>query len=193
MGLESCLFKYYNINPEGKHTTDCTVRAISLISGKKYNSVKKGLVEYKKITGSRTYNESKNAKEYLESLGGVWKKAHGTIKVREFALAHPTGAYVLNMKGHYSAMIDGAVYDTWDTRDELLISFCTLPVVTPVPKCISTDCERLAEYLRHCPYMKSDVKRRLITVKRLLRECNTQYSNELYWEADRLLKMSEEL
>lgn len=189
----SASFRYYNANPEGKHTTDCTIRAISLISGRKYESVKKGLINYKKISGADIYNNAVNAREYVKSIGGVWEKTGGKIKVKEFAASHPDGGYVLDMKGHYSALINGSVYDTWDTRSEDLLAYAIFPEARVVPPFSTPEfnVKDFAEYIRRNPYMRTEVRKRLNVLKRLLCEYNTRYSNELYRQADNLSKLSE--
>jgi hypothetical protein len=190
----SCLFKYYNANPQGKkHTTDCVIRAVSLVSGRKYESVKKGLIRYKDITCADVYNNAINTWEYVQSIGGVWKRTGGKIKVKEFAAAHPDGGYVLDMKDHYSALINGSVYDTWDTRSEDLLAYAIFPEARVVPPFSTPEfnVKDFAEYIRRNPYMRTEVQKRLHVLKSLLRDYNTNCSNELYAQADNLFKLSE--
>ena len=40
------MFKYYNANPVGRHVNDCTVRAISLATGRSWDSTYRELSTY---------------------------------------------------------------------------------------------------------------------------------------------------
>jgi cell fate regulator YaaT (PSP1 superfamily) len=52
------------------------------------------------------------------------KKADGTCDtVEKFAKAHPKGRYVVSVSGHWTACIDGIIYDTWDCSKESVLSY----------------------------------------------------------------------
>ena len=40
------MFRFYNANPRGRHVNDCTVRAISLATGEKWDNTYRMLSEF---------------------------------------------------------------------------------------------------------------------------------------------------
>ena len=45
------------------------------------------------------------------------------ITVGKFARKNPRGRYVLSVSGHWTACIDGIIYDTWDCSNEEVLSY----------------------------------------------------------------------
>ena len=115
-------YRFYNAHPYKLSVDDCVKRSIALTTGIDYPKVQKGLNEHKKITGAKLFYDHPNPRSYMENVLGfkqisVSPKADGTRPtVGEFAAAHPCGRYVLSLSGHWTACIDGIVYDTWDCR-----------------------------------------------------------------------------
>lgn len=70
---------------------------------------------------------------YLENLGWIFHRLPDTCPscytVRDFALDHPHGTYIIGTGDHAVAVIDGAVYDMWDSRDEVPVYVYTPPIV----------------------------------------------------------------
>ena len=117
-------FRYYNAHPYNRLVDDCVKRSIALTTGISYKDVKKGLNEHKKITGAKAFNEKGNPGSYMENALGfprtiAQKRSDGTREtVEEFARSHPKGRYVVSVVGHWTACIDGIIYDTWDCSKE---------------------------------------------------------------------------
>lgn len=122
-------FHYYNANPQNRLTSDCTKRSIALTTGIPYKEVQKGMNEHKKITGVKLFNDNPNPRSYMENVLGfakrsVDKKLDGSrMTVEEFAKAHPSGRYVVSVSGHWTACIDGIIYDTWNCTKEEVLSY----------------------------------------------------------------------
>lgn len=72
------MYQYNNPHPQGKRTTDCLKRAITLATGKPYLKVKKELNDLKKITGCKAFNENKTGKNM--SKGNPGKNYHFQLK-----------------------------------------------------------------------------------------------------------------
>jgi hypothetical protein len=123
------MFKYYNAHPRKLSVTDCTKRSISLTTGIPYQAVAKGLNDYKKVTGVKLFYNNPNPQGYMENVLGfsrrlIDKKPDGSrITVVEFANSHPCGRYVLSISGHWTACIDGIVYDTWDCTGKEALAY----------------------------------------------------------------------
>ena len=122
-------FRYYNAHPLKRAVYDCTKRSISLTTGIPYRELEKGMSEHKKITGVRFFYNTPNPQSYMENVLGfpkrsLYKKSDDShITVEEFAKAHPDGRYIVSISGHWTACIDGIVYDTWDCCKEEVLSY----------------------------------------------------------------------
>jgi hypothetical protein len=115
----------YNANPINKRVGDCTVRAIS-----------KALDQ----TWGKTYIEMA-LQGYMmcdmpsgNVVWGAYLKNNGFVRcgvpcdnceytVEDFCNDNPKGTYVLGTGSHAIAVIDGNHYDTWDSKDEIVLYF----------------------------------------------------------------------
>lgn len=111
----------YNPNPKRRGTIDCTVRALCMALGLDWDTVFLSLtaIAYQQKT--------------MPSENGVW----GTLlhrngfrryavpdtcpdcyTARDFCWDHPWGVHVLVFTSHIAAVVDGNLYDTWNSLDE---------------------------------------------------------------------------
>ena len=122
--MEGTTYKFYNAHPEGKRVNDCVKRAITLVANMDYHQVQLELNRYKKVTGAKSYNSGYNPHKYCENILKMEKlsfpaeKGKDRMNGERFTRAYPKGRYILNMAGHWTACIDGTIYDTWDCRDK---------------------------------------------------------------------------
>lgn len=117
-------FVIYNAHPEGKRVGDCVKRAISKVAEMDYHEVTLELNRYKKISGAKKFNSNYNPHKFCENVLKMQKlsfpaeagksRMNGDRFTREF----PKGRYILNMAHHWTACVDGKIYDTWDCRDK---------------------------------------------------------------------------
>ena len=113
-------FVYANPNPHRERVGDCTVRAISLATGKPWREVYVALCGY----GYKLCDmPSSNAVwgEYLSDLGYVRDIASRTCPmctIAEFAEQNNKGVYILGTGTHVVCVRDGDYYDAWDSGDE---------------------------------------------------------------------------
>lgn len=116
----------YNINPLNKLVIDCTVRAISTVMRKDWDTVYIGLClkgyEMKDMPNSNSVWGA-----YLRSNGYSRELIPNTCpdcyRVRDFCYDHLQGTYLLATGAHVIAVIDGDYYDTWDSGDEIPIYY----------------------------------------------------------------------
>ncbi len=109
----------------------------------------------------------------------VSKKADGTREnVDEFAKAHPRGRYVVSISGHWTACIDGIVYDTWDCSKESVLSYYEV-----------TRFERTPVEKKYCFFVKQEQDLASVTIydgngmfatKTLPKEAAQEYVEGLY-------------
>ena len=123
-------FHYHNENPKNRITGDCTFRAIAKATGKPWTEVVMEMAEMSVRTGY-AINDTKGIEKYMEQIGWVkhrqprkpnGKKYTGKEFCREFrphrAVAHIGG-------GHDVAIIDGKVWDIWDSTGGCIGNYWT--------------------------------------------------------------------
>ena len=118
------MFIHYNPNPCGRSVEDCTVRAISKVLNVSWDEAYDMLSKF-----------GKNMCD-LSNAGWVWGavlRAHGFKRIvipdycpdcyttKDFCEDNPEGTFVLGFGHHCSAVVDGNIYDTWDTSNEIPI------------------------------------------------------------------------
>lgn len=117
-------FERFNPNPDGRNVGDCTIRAISKALGKDWDATYWGLA----VEGNFLHDmPSANAVwgSYLRRNGFYRDLTPDGITVRQFADQHPTGTYVLALSGHVVCVVDGVLYDTWDSSSEIVLYYWT--------------------------------------------------------------------
>lgn len=116
----------YNANPYGRRTSDCVIRAIAVLTGRSWDE-----------TYIDIFNWGFMLKD-MPSVNNLWGSYLRSIGFRKFILPdncpdcytvsqfcddHPIGRYLLATGTHVIAVINGNYYDTWDSGDEIPISF----------------------------------------------------------------------
>lgn len=118
------MYTYYNAHPKGLSVGDCVKRAICKAANMDYMEVQRELNRYKKVTGAKAYNTDHNPHKYVENvLHGVKmsfpaRAGKKRMTPEQFCKDYPKGNYILNMAGHWSCIVDGVIYDTWDCSDK---------------------------------------------------------------------------
>ncbi len=119
-------FIFLNQNPDDLITDDCTVRAISLFTGKSWDTTFIGIA----ITGfecKRMMVTNYTWQLYLRNLGYkqtlIPNFCPECYTIKEFCKDNPKGKFLLTTGTHVITVIDGNYYDTWDTGNEVPISY----------------------------------------------------------------------
>lgn len=116
-------YAYFNENPAGKSTGDCTIRALSKALGQTWDETYVGLCLegfYRKDWGN------------ADSVWGPYLYRHGFRRhlipddglghytVSDFSEDHPHGVFVLSMPGrHVLTVVDGQYFDSWESGGEV--------------------------------------------------------------------------
>ena len=111
------VWKYYNAHPKGIATTDCVVRAVCTAFDTDYMETRRNLNRAKRELGYSSYKDRKFLYDYLKDYERlIFKGVSGQPreKAKDFALAHPTGTYILSLRGHATVCENGYIVDTWD-------------------------------------------------------------------------------
>ena len=120
----------YNPNPIQRRVGDCAVRAVAKALGVDWETA------YELITA--------NGFEMCDmpSSDAVWGsvlRQHGFYRfavpnycpecytAAQFAADHPDGVYVVGFGGHVATIVNGDIYDSWDSSDLVPIYYWSKP------------------------------------------------------------------
>lgn len=121
-------FRFYNANPKNRIGGDCVIRAICTALNQSWEQTVREMTELG-IKEGRVLNDQSLFPKYLEKKG--WKKMPQPRKddgtkytgkefceeVREYPFNYPA-SIIANIGGHHTvAIIDGRVWDIWDSTD----------------------------------------------------------------------------
>lgn len=122
------MWKYFNPNPAGRKVGDCSVRAVAAALGVSLEDA------YSMITANGFQMGDMPSSD---SVWGSVLRQHGFYRyaipnkcpdcytAKDFAADHPKGVYVLGFGGHVATVIDGVLYDSLDSSNEIPIYFWT--------------------------------------------------------------------
>lgn len=116
------MYKFENPNPNKKRVGDCTVRAISILTGQDWHTTYANLVIQGFILGDMPSSNDVWG-SYLLSQGYKREVIPDTCPncytVKDFCNDHPTGKYLLVLPYHVVTIINGDYYDIFDSGDEV--------------------------------------------------------------------------
>lgn len=114
----------YNPNPTGRHVGDCSVRAISKALGVDWETAYKIIVENGYAMGDMPSSDSVWGSVLRQN--GFYRKAISNYcpdcyTAEDFARDNPHGIFVLGFGGHVATIVDGNIYDSWNSSKEIPI------------------------------------------------------------------------
>lgn len=112
-------FKYSNSNPKND-CNDCAVRSIATAANLPWEQVMRGLCDVA-IAKYLMPNDLEVVSEYLSGLVGPDKGLNflpNTITLDEFCQKFPKGRYAVQCMNHGVAVIDGVIYDTYNSSND---------------------------------------------------------------------------
>lgn len=116
------MWQEFNGNPTGRRVGDCAIRAVSVALGVDWETA------YALIAAAGF------AMGDMPSSNSVWGavlRQHGFSRMNlpdecpdcytaeDFAHDHPRGIYVLGFGNHVATLIDGVIYDAWNSSNEI--------------------------------------------------------------------------
>lgn len=114
------MFEYYNANPRNRHVNDCTVRAISLATGRTWDETYEELSKFAQAQAIMP-DDVLYIDEYLiRRYPIVCDCERLNITLEEFVKQHPNGVYLITMANHITCSINGTVYDTFDPSSRFI-------------------------------------------------------------------------
>ena len=112
----------YNPNPTGRNVGDCSVRAVAaaldtdwetaydLIASAGYDMG--DVMSSNSVWGAVLRQNGFYRRSIPDSCPDCYTAA-------DFAADHPRGVYVLGFGGHVATIVDGNLYDAWDSSQEI--------------------------------------------------------------------------
>lgn len=126
---DTVYFHYYNANSHGHITTDCVIRAISTVMNQPWEVTYDDLVELGRKYG-RVPTDRVIMNKYLMKNGFIKMNEPRTLdnrkmKVSDFIKDRNQTLTAIASLGnqHVAAIVDGVVYDIWNSSDEILHTY----------------------------------------------------------------------
>ena len=115
------MWKMYNPNPHGKAVGDCTVRAIAKATGSDWEGAYIGLMLQGFLMADMPSANSVTT-AYLRNKGfrrhTIPDDCPDCYTIEDFCDDHPKGTFVIGTGSHLTTVIDGTLWDSWDSRNE---------------------------------------------------------------------------
>lgn len=116
------MFVEWNENPTGRRVGDCAVRAVAKALGISWERAYAMLAlngflmgdmpSSNSVWGAVLRQNGFKARTLPDSCPECYTAA-------DFATDHPDGVYVLGFGNHVATIVDGDIYDAWDSSDEI--------------------------------------------------------------------------
>ena len=112
----------FNNNPVGRRVGDCAVRAVSKALNTDWETAYLLLVMNGFAMGDLPSSDAvwgatlRQKGFYRESISNTCPDCY---TAEEFCEDHPVGTFVLGFGGHVATVVDGNLYDSWDSSAEI--------------------------------------------------------------------------
>ncbi len=112
----------YNPNPTGRNVGDCAVRAVSKALDIDWESAYTLIANNGYAMGDMPSSDSVWGAVLRQN--GFYRKAMPNTcpdcyTVKDFCIDNPYGTYVLGFGGHVATVVNGNLYDSWDSSMEI--------------------------------------------------------------------------
>ena len=120
------MYQYYNPSPTGANIGDCAIRAVSKALGMDWETAFTVLTvkafEMADLPNSNAVINAVLTERGFER-GVVPNTCPTCYTVEEFADDNPKGTYVLGTGTHVVTVINGTIYDSWNSSKQIPIYF----------------------------------------------------------------------
>lgn len=118
------MWTQFNNNPAGRNVGDCAVRAISVALSVDWETA------YAMLVASAFFMADMPSSD---AVSGAVLRRHGFKRknipdtcpdcytIADFCKDNPHGVFVVGTGGHVSTVIDGDVYDSWNSLNEIAV------------------------------------------------------------------------
>ena len=116
------MFVEYNPNPTGRRVGDCAVRAVAKALDIDWEKAYTMICVNGFLMGDMPSSDSVWGAVLREN--GFYRKAipntcPDCYTLEDFCRDNPRGVFVLGFGGHVATVVDGRIYDSWDSSKEI--------------------------------------------------------------------------
>ena len=115
------VWRYANLNPQGKSVGDCTVRAIAIATGSAWVDTYLDLCLLGMVMSDMPSANSVTT-AYLRNKGfrrrTIPDDCPDCYTIADFCKDHQKGTYIIGTGSHLTTIIDGDLWDSWDSSNE---------------------------------------------------------------------------
>ena len=115
------MWQYANLNPMGKSVGDCTVRSIAIATGSAWFETYLDLCLTGMLMADMPSANSVTT-AYLRNKGfrrrTIPDDCPDCYTIADFCKDHPKGTYIIGTGSHLTTVIDGDLFDSWDSSNE---------------------------------------------------------------------------
>lgn len=112
----------YNPNPAGRRVGDCSIRAVAKALDTDWETAYALIVTNGFAMGDLPHSDSvwgSVLRQHGFSRSAIPNTCPDCYTAEDFARDHPRGTYVLGFGGHVATIVDGNLYDSWDSSNEI--------------------------------------------------------------------------
>ena len=112
----------YNPNPYGARVGDCAVRAVAKAFGNGWDTAFARIALQGFLMGDMPSSDAvwgAALREQGFKRAAIPNTCPDCYTADDFCKDHPKGTYVLAFGGHVATVVDGDLYDSWDSRNEI--------------------------------------------------------------------------
>lgn len=112
----------YNPNPVGRQVGDCAVRAISKALGVDWETAYALIASNGFLMGDMPSSDSvwgATLRQNGFNRSAIPNSCPDCYTAEDFCRDHPSGIYVLGFGGHVATVVDGNLYDSWNSSKEV--------------------------------------------------------------------------
>ena len=116
------MWKKYNPNPAGRSVGDCAVRAVSKALDKTWEEAFAMLAANAFSMADMPSSNSVIASVLRQNgfeRSAIENNCPDCYTASDFCTDHPEGVYVLGFGNHICCVVDGVIFDSWDSSAEL--------------------------------------------------------------------------
>ena len=116
------MWKQYNPNPTGRMVGDCAVRAVAKALGTDWETAYANIAANGYAMGDMPSSDSVWGAVLRQN--GFYRQAvpnscPDCYTAEDFARDNPHGVFVLGFGGHVATVVDGDIYDSWNSSNEI--------------------------------------------------------------------------
>lgn len=116
----------FNPNPVARKVGDCAVRAVAKALRISWDDAFDLLSENAKAMGDMPSADSvwgSVLRQYGFRRRAIPNFCPDCFTAEDFCRSYPKGVYVLGFGGHVATVIDGNLFDSWDSSDEIVVYY----------------------------------------------------------------------